>query len=189
MTSPAQMKSNAENAKKSTGPRTAAGKERARTNAIKHGMTARVVLLPEENVREFKLRMIGIFEDLRPKSRLESALAERVACSFVRAERASRAQSARLCRKGATGAQEAADRTEQEVRELTQMLFRPPVGRPAAHPYAEQQGGPPAEVRADVVSDRRDHPALVVGRLEGSALGCHWVRARWSELVRFLRMA
>ncbi len=94
MTSPAQMRSNAGNAKKSTGQRTAAGKERARVNALRHGMTARVALLPEENFREFKVRMVGIFEHLRPKSPLESALAERVAYSFVRSERASRADGA-----------------------------------------------------------------------------------------------
>ncbi len=186
MTSPAQMRSNAENAKKSTGPRTGEGKQRARVNAVKHGMTARVALLPEENFPEFKVRMVGIFEHLRPKSPLEAALAERVAYSFVRSERASRAQTARLNRKAQTGAQEEADRTEQEVRELTQMLFRPPVGRTAAHPYAEQQGGTPVEVRTDVVSNGRDHPALVVGRLEGSALGCDWLRARWEELGALL---
>ncbi len=106
MTSPAQMKSNAENAKKSTGPRTVEGKERARMNAVKHGMTARVVLLPDENIAEFKLRMTGIVEDLRPKSGLESVLAERVAYSFVRSDRASRAsgesvpQSAYACARG-----------------------------------------------------------------------------------------
>ena len=61
-------------------------------NAVKHGMTARVVLLPDENIAEFKLRMTGIVEDLRPKSGLESVLAERVAYSFVRSDRASRAR-------------------------------------------------------------------------------------------------
>ncbi len=186
MTSAWQMKTNAENAKKSTGPRTAEGKERARMNSVKHGMTARVGLLPEENFPEFKLRMFGIFEDLRPRTRLESALAERVAYSFVRSERASRALAIRSNRKASTGAQEEADRTEREVRELTQVLFRSLPGRAAAHPYAEQQGGPPAGARTEVICDGRDHPALVVGRLETSGPGCEWLRARWNELGELL---
>ncbi len=186
MTSAWQMRTNAENAKKSTGPRTAEGKERARMNAVKHGMTARVGLLPEENFPEFKLRMVEIFEDLRPRTRLESALAERVAYSFVRSDRASRALAIRSNRKARTGAQEEADRTEREVCELAQVLFRPLPGRAAAHPYAEQQGGPPAEVRTEVARDGRDHPALVVGRLESSAPGCEWLRTRWNELGELL---
>ncbi len=188
MTSAWQMRTNAENAKKSTGPRTAEGKERARMNAVKHGMTARVGLLPEENFPEFKLRMFGIFEDLRPRTRLESALAERVAYSFVRSERASRALAIRSNRKARTGAQEEADRTEREVRELTQVLFRPLPGRAAAHPYAEQQGGPPAEARTEVAHDGRDHPALIVGRLESSAPGCDWLRRDGTSWVSFSKM-
>ena len=187
MTSPAQMKSNAENAKKSTGPRTAAGKERARTNAIKHGMTARVVLLPEENVREFKLRMIGIFEDLRPKSRLESALAG-ARCLFVRAPGAgqSRRRSARMCRKarhgcsggsrsdGARGSRANADAVSAASGTACCSSVRRTTRRTT--------GGSSRGRR-----QRQARPSgIVVGRLEGSALGCHWVRDRWSELRALL---
>jgi len=41
MASVAQIQANRSNALKSTGPRTAAGKERASQNAIKHGLLAR----------------------------------------------------------------------------------------------------------------------------------------------------
>ena len=36
------------NSRKSTGPRTVAGKDRSKYNATKHGLTARSVLLPGE---------------------------------------------------------------------------------------------------------------------------------------------
>ena len=155
---------------------------------LKHGLTARVALLPEEDVADVKLRMIGVYQSIRPANGLEAALAENVSYSFVRAARASRAQTARLCRKIRTGAQEEAIRIERDVRELTQILFRPPLGRPAAHPFAEQKGGAPAEARTEVVSDGRDHPAFVVGRLEESTRGCQWLRPAGMSWVHFSKM-
>ena len=44
MTSPARVAANVINAKKSTEPRTASGKERSRMNAVSHGLTARIAL-------------------------------------------------------------------------------------------------------------------------------------------------
>jgi len=44
-----RLAANRANAQKSTGPRTAAGKGRSRFNAVKHGLTASVGLLPGEN--------------------------------------------------------------------------------------------------------------------------------------------
>jgi hypothetical protein len=186
MTSAAQQKSNAENAKKSTGPRSVEGKERARRNALTHGMTAQVVLLPDENRAEYQQWMGGLVAELRPRTAIECILAERVAYSLVRSERATRAQTARLCFKAHTRAQDQARRTGQDVIELTQTLFRPPLGRPAAHPFAEQRGDSPNALSAGVLFERGDHPALVVGRLEASAPGCLWVRARWNELGALL---
>ena len=49
MASPAQLAANRRNAQKSTGPRTAEGKKRASLNALKHGMTAKTVVLPHES--------------------------------------------------------------------------------------------------------------------------------------------
>ena len=49
----AQVEANRRNAKKSTGPRTADGKSRSRFNALKHGMTAQIVLLPKSWIRSW----------------------------------------------------------------------------------------------------------------------------------------
>jgi hypothetical protein len=46
---PRQMRANRDNAKKSTGPRTAAGKVRSSLNAVVHGLSANRCLLPHEN--------------------------------------------------------------------------------------------------------------------------------------------
>jgi hypothetical protein len=53
MTTEAQVRRNIQNAKHSIGPRTEEGKRKSRMNAIKHGLAAQVVLLPEEKPVEF----------------------------------------------------------------------------------------------------------------------------------------
>src|SRR3954451_16366789 len=43
---------NRKNASRSTGPKTAEGKEKARQNAMKHGLRAETLALPNENAEE-----------------------------------------------------------------------------------------------------------------------------------------
>ena len=78
MVSDARIQANIRNAKKSTGPRTEAGKERSRSNAVKHAMTARIVLLPDEELADFREQMIGWFDSLKPRNQAEVFLTERV---------------------------------------------------------------------------------------------------------------
>ena len=49
MTSQSRIAANIQNAKHSCGPKTAAGKRRSSMNALKHGMTARIALMPDES--------------------------------------------------------------------------------------------------------------------------------------------
>jgi hypothetical protein len=53
MTTAYKMESNRRNAQRSTGPKTATGKELARFNALKHGHTARSPVLPGEDPEAF----------------------------------------------------------------------------------------------------------------------------------------
>jgi len=48
MSSAAQQITNAQNAQRSTGPRTESGKQRSSQNAIRHGLTGSIVVLPGE---------------------------------------------------------------------------------------------------------------------------------------------
>ena len=48
-----QVEANRENAKKSTGPKTAAGKAKVSSNPIKHGLLAQAALLPSEDEEAF----------------------------------------------------------------------------------------------------------------------------------------
>ena len=70
MASKAQIKANRENAKKSTGPRTAEGKALVSLNALKHGLLAQDAVLPEEDPAEFDRQLRDLEHDLRPENSL-----------------------------------------------------------------------------------------------------------------------
>src|SRR5688572_26986208 len=70
---------NRANASKSTGPRTAAGKARSRFNALRHGLCARVILLPGEDREEFEEFAHDLIADLEPVGPVQEMLAARVA--------------------------------------------------------------------------------------------------------------
>jgi hypothetical protein len=53
MISDKQLQANQENSQKSTGPKTEAGKKRSSLNAVRHGLTGHVVVLPEEDLEAF----------------------------------------------------------------------------------------------------------------------------------------
>ncbi len=83
-----------ENALKSTGPRTPAGKAKASRNAVKHGLTARAVVLPHlEDAADWGAHRDGIVAALAPIGALEAELADRVAVLTWRLRRAVRAET------------------------------------------------------------------------------------------------
>jgi hypothetical protein len=49
-----QIEANRRNAQQSTGPRSEAGKKRSSLNALRHGLTARVVVLPTEDLDAYR---------------------------------------------------------------------------------------------------------------------------------------
>src|SRR5258708_2197720 len=59
-----RAETNRANAQKSTGPRTEAGKIRSSLNGLRHGLTAQVHLLPEEDAEAFKNFTQGIVGSL-----------------------------------------------------------------------------------------------------------------------------
>ena len=54
MTSFRQIEVNRRNARKSTGPTTAAGKQRSRCNAVRHGLTAETVIAARDDAEDYK---------------------------------------------------------------------------------------------------------------------------------------
>jgi len=73
-----QIEANRVNARRSTGPRTAAGKTRSRGNAVKHGLLARQVMVSQGDGRAFGRFRARSLRQLRPVGPLEEFLADRV---------------------------------------------------------------------------------------------------------------
>jgi hypothetical protein len=88
MASVKQMAANRRNAAGSTGPKSAAGKQVARMNALKHGLQAEHVVIPGEDPEEFEALLRGLEEDYLPVGFRESLLVERIAECTWRLQRA-----------------------------------------------------------------------------------------------------
>ena len=84
MASVKQIAANRRNAAGSTGPKSAAGKQVARMNALKHGLQAEHVVIPGEDPEEFEALLRGLEEDCLPVGFRESLLVERIAhCTWL----------------------------------------------------------------------------------------------------------
>ena len=94
MASAAQIEANRANAKKSTGPRTPEGKERASRNALRHGLTAREAVIQGEDPEAYELHREEMLGELAPVGVVERMLAERVVGISWRLRRAERLHNA-----------------------------------------------------------------------------------------------
>jgi hypothetical protein len=74
MASEKQIAANRRNAQKSTGPRTEAGKAVARYNALTHGLSAELAVLPGESAAEFAALQNEIFAQLSPQNALQAQI-------------------------------------------------------------------------------------------------------------------
>ena len=70
-----QIEANRRNAKKSTGPRTTEGKGRSALNALRHGLTAQVSVMPEEERVAFEAFTTPLIETFKPANPVETQLA------------------------------------------------------------------------------------------------------------------
>lgn len=75
-----QITANQRNARRSTGPRTKAGKARSRYNALKNGLTARTAVpLLGESRQAFEELRYGLFADFQPKTVVARELVDELA--------------------------------------------------------------------------------------------------------------
>jgi hypothetical protein len=88
MTTSRQIDANRRNARKSTGPITAEGKERSRANAVRHGLTAETVIGALEDADDYKAFEAAIIADYDAQSAVERELVLRLASLLWRLRRA-----------------------------------------------------------------------------------------------------
>ena len=184
MTTSAQIRRNQQNAKHSSGPRTIDGKNRSKYNAVKHGCTAKLALLPDEKPAEFNKHTNAFFEHFSPQNPYEVKLTEdAVYCSW-QLKRCREAAWSRLRTKAVMGHADEQQRLENELTELSGELFRAPNGRPTALPRGElpdAEAGKACDGKLDAAGEVR--PARVVRKLESNPLGVGWLLIEWNALL------
>jgi hypothetical protein len=88
VTSLRQIEANRRNACKSTGPITEEGKQRSRSNAVRHGLTAETVIGALEDAEDYKAFEAAIIADYDAQSAVERELVLRLASLSWRLRRA-----------------------------------------------------------------------------------------------------
>jgi hypothetical protein len=87
MTSYRQIEANRRNALRSTGPKTEAGKQVSRCNAVRHGLTAETVIAALEDAEDYKAFEAAITADYDAQSAVERELVLRLASVLWRLRR------------------------------------------------------------------------------------------------------
>ncbi len=91
-----QIEANRANARKSTGPKTANGKDQSSRNAIKHGLTSTRTLIGQEDSVEYHELRGSLLRDYAPANTQEEILVDRIASATWRTLR-SRQMEQNLC--------------------------------------------------------------------------------------------
>ncbi len=94
MATTAQIIANQANARKSSGPKTAEGKDASRRNALTHGMAARTLVLPDEEGAVIAARIVAWTPVLLPQDEYDDWLVAEMAVSSVRIDRCRAHESA-----------------------------------------------------------------------------------------------
>jgi len=113
MTTEKQKATNQANAQKSTGPRSKEGKALSRYNALSHGLTGEVILLPGEHPEAYEQLRKEFFDEFAPGSRYEKELVERLVSIAWRLRRIPNFEAALL---GAAGNRHGVDSVPKSVR-------------------------------------------------------------------------
>jgi hypothetical protein len=100
MVSERTIEANQQNSKKSTGPRSPGGKDRARFNALKSGLFTRQLVIESlgEEQRDFDSFRAQIWESLQPKNAISSLLTEDIVALAWRLQRVNRCEAAEIRR-------------------------------------------------------------------------------------------
>jgi len=92
--SPARLAANRANAQRSTGPRTAAGREASSQNATRHGLLSRQPLLAGEDPADLEALTQKLIEALAPEGGVEEMLVDDIVGLFWRLRRLARVEVA-----------------------------------------------------------------------------------------------
>jgi hypothetical protein len=118
-----QIAANRQNAKSSTGPRTAYGKRRSRRNALRHGLTAETVIDALEDAAAYKALQRAIFSDYCPRSNFEIQIVGRLVSLLWRLRRATSIESGILSLQAETLRKEKIESTNKIDRKTLKLFY------------------------------------------------------------------
>ena len=170
----------------STGPRSAEGKERVKYNAVRHGLTARNVLLPGDDPEEYQARIDDLKQDLGTRNRYEEQQVERAVQAAWMADRAIRSETAWLTERMLTEPAAQVLKLTLDADSLFQRLMfdrRGPTEMYASRDYEHKQ--PRTSASGEPVDE--DRPFRVVAQLEATVPGCQVLLKTWGQLGGVLR--
>src|SRR5277367_2150388 len=84
---PNRIEINQANAKHSTGPKTEAGKHRSSLNALRHGLTGQIIVLPSDDLEAYQRHVESFTTEYHPKGATESNLVQILADNVWRQHR------------------------------------------------------------------------------------------------------
>jgi hypothetical protein len=87
MSTPHRIEINRANAQHSTGPKTETGKQRSSLNALRHGPTGQIVVMPTEDLQAYQLHLKSFAEEYHPQGATESHLVQGLADASWRLNR------------------------------------------------------------------------------------------------------
>ena len=126
-TSEARIAANRENARKSTGPKTAEGKARSRVNARKHGLTGDGVALPAEDKAAVAGRFEGMMAEFSPTTIAGGVLVKRAAMLSVRLDRSYEQEAANLAIRALSAETDLRDKRLAEAEHLLKEIRLNPL--------------------------------------------------------------
>jgi len=121
MTSDKKAEANRRNALKSTGPKTPAGKNLVRLNAVRHGLRAEEILIAGEDQDALEELGERLRAELQPVGELENLLVDRIVAGYWRLRRVGRVESGIFAW---DRSEEMAERAEWEARSYEKKYYR-----------------------------------------------------------------
>jgi hypothetical protein len=79
MSTPNRIEINRANAQHSTGPKTEAGKRRSSQNALRHGFTGQLVVMPDEDLEIYQSHLQSFHDEYHPQGATEENLVQALA--------------------------------------------------------------------------------------------------------------
>ena len=178
MTSQAKIDANRKNGRKSKGPITAEGRMRSSLNALKTGNFSKKSEQLRENSLNFETRQHKWMSVGDPRNDPEEFLINRRLFLSFEVERAERAHLQHI----RTRIDNAEENEHSEVTAIGARLFHDPAGHHALYGIQpSNRSKVPKTSGNGEVPDEND-PSKLVKILEGTQIGCLWLRSNWEVL-------